>query len=131
MPEPPDAALRIRRKLNSATLPQANVRRIIMVRGGRGALCDACDTTISEADLLGVVDCIGRSGQLRMHAGCVAIWQKSNIVPTVVDSDQGGDTAMTCAYCRRPVSPTRAKVIVGGAVYHPGCRDRQVRTARR
>jgi hypothetical protein len=143
MPEHPDAAQRIRTKLKSATLPPANVRRMILVSGGRGALCDACDTTISTADLISVVDCIGKSGQLRMHAACVAIWQyqsspgtlsdrtKSNVVPAGVGSGQEDRTAITCAYCRRPVSPTGAKVIARGAVYHPGCRDRKARTARR
>jgi len=74
MPEHPDAAQRIRIKLKSGTLPQADVRRMIVVLG-RGGLCDACDTTISRNDLLGVVDCVGGSVSLRLHAGCVAIWQ--------------------------------------------------------
>jgi hypothetical protein len=47
---------------------------MIVVRGRRGS-CEACDMTIGRADLLVVVECVGRRRQLRMHAECVAIWQ--------------------------------------------------------
>jgi hypothetical protein len=76
MPEHPDAAHRIRTKLAAGTLRQANVRRMIVIRGtGRGRRCDACDTTISREDLLGIIECVGNDTPLHMHSGCASIWQ--------------------------------------------------------
>ena len=80
MPEHPDAAHRIRLKLAAATLPPADVKRVIVVSGA-GQVCDACEAPISTDDRLGLVDCVGSNVQLRMHSRCVAIWQYQSIRP--------------------------------------------------
>jgi hypothetical protein len=143
MPEPRAANQRIRAKLTSATLPPANVRRVIVIRG-RSDVCDACDTTISTVDLMGVVSCVGSKAPLRMHAGCLAIWQylssprsRSRPVPlrivrSVPAKGEGAEEedSMTCAYCRCPIKHAGAKT-VGDTVYHAGCWDRKLRETRR